>query len=115
MKALKQYDTVLNNEPWAKKHSAYVDKWMNSKVGDKTSVFTKFLEAKLKVLSDSVSSEPERAKKPSHKRSFDMERQVSVPLPYLKNRFFCFWKAIFWKRKSKQNVREFPPELVAKF
>lgn len=74
MKALKQYDTVLNNEPWAKKHSAYVDKWMNSKVGDKTSVFTKFLEAKLKVLSDSVSSEPERAKKPSHKRSFDMER-----------------------------------------
>lgn len=74
MKALKQYDTVLNNEPWAKKHSAYVDKWMNSKAGDKTSVFTKLLDAKLKVLSDSVSSEPERAKKPSHKRSFDMER-----------------------------------------
>ena len=74
MKALKQYNTVLKNEPWAKKHSAYVDKWMNSKAGDKTSVFTKLLDAKLKVLSDSVSSEPERAKKPSHKRSFDMER-----------------------------------------
>lgn len=28
MKALKQYDTVLKNEPWGKKHSAYVDKWM---------------------------------------------------------------------------------------
>lgn len=74
MKILKQYDTVLNNEPWAKKHSAYVDKLMNSKAGDKTSVFTKLLDAKLKVLSDSVSSEPERAKKPVHKRSFDMER-----------------------------------------
>lgn len=54
MKALKQYDSVLKNEPWAKKHSAYVDKWMNSKVGDKTSVFAKLLDAKLKVLSDSV-------------------------------------------------------------
>lgn len=74
MKALKQYDTVLKNEPWAKKHSAYADKWINRKAGDKTSVFTKLLDAKLKVLSDSVSSEPERAKKPSHKRSFDMER-----------------------------------------
>ena len=74
MKALKQYDTVLKNEPWAKKHSAYVDKWMNSKAGDKTSVFAKLLDAKLKVFSDSVSSEPERTKKTSHKRSFDMER-----------------------------------------
>ena len=74
MKDLKQYDTVLKNEPWAKKHSAYVDKWMNSKAGDKTSVFTKLLDAKLKVLSDSVSQEPEQTKKKSPKRSFDMER-----------------------------------------
>ena len=74
MKALKQYDTVLKNEPWAKKHSAYADKWMNSKAGDKTTVFTKLLDAKLKVLSDSVSQEPEQTKKKSPKRSFDMER-----------------------------------------
>ena len=74
MKALKQYDSVLKNEPWAKKHSAYVDKWMNSKAGDKTSVFTKLLDAKLKVLSDYVSQEPEQTKKKSPKRSFDMER-----------------------------------------
>lgn len=74
MKALKQYDTVLKNEPWAKKHSAYVDKWMNSKAGDKATVFTKLLDAKLKVLSDSVSQEPEQTKKKSPKRSFDMER-----------------------------------------
>ena len=74
MKALKQYDSVLKNEPWAKKHSAYVDKWMNSKAGDKTSVFTKLLDAKLKVLSDFVSQEPEQRKKKSPKRSFDMER-----------------------------------------
>ena len=74
MKALKQYDSVLKNAPWAKKHSAYVDKWMNSKAGDKTSVFAKLLDAKLKVFSNSVSSEPERTKKTSHKRSFDMER-----------------------------------------
>lgn len=74
MKALKLYDSVLKNEPWAKKHSAYVDKWMNSKAGDKTSVFTKLLDAKLKVLSDSVSQEPEQTKKKSPKRSFDMER-----------------------------------------
>ena len=74
MKALKQYDTVLKNEPWAKKHSAYADKWMNSKAGDKTSVFTKLLDAKLKVLSDFVSQEPEQRKKKSPKRSFDMER-----------------------------------------
>ena len=74
MKALKQYDSVLKNESWAKKHSAYADKWMNSKAGDKTSVFTKLLDAKLKVLSDSVSQEPEQTKKKSPKRSFDMER-----------------------------------------
>ena len=74
MKALKQYDSVLKNEPWAKKHSAYVDKWMNSTAGDKTSVFAKLLDAKLKVLSDSVSQEPEQTKKKSPKRSFDMER-----------------------------------------
>ena len=66
--------SVLKNEPWAKKHSAYVDKWMNSKAGDKTSVFAKLLDAKLKVLSDSVSQEPEQTKKKSPKRSFDMER-----------------------------------------
>ena len=74
MKALKQYDTVLKNEPWAKKHSAYADKWMNSKAGDKTTVFTKLLDAKLKVLSDSVSSEPEQRKKKAHRRDYDMER-----------------------------------------
>lgn len=74
MKALKQYDTVLKNEPWAKNHSEYADKWMNSKAGDKTTVFTKLLDAKLKVLSDSVSQEPEQTKKKSPKRSFDMER-----------------------------------------
>lgn len=43
---------------------------MNSKAGDKTYVFTKLLDSKLKVLSDSVSSEPERAKKPSQKSLF---------------------------------------------
>ena len=74
MKALKQYDTVLKNEPWAKNHFAYVDKWMNSKAGDKATVFTKLLDAKLKVLSDSVSQEPEQTKKKSPKRRFDMER-----------------------------------------
>ncbi len=74
MKALKQYDSVLKNEPWAKNHSAYVDKWMNSKAGDKATVFTKLLDAKLKVLSDFVSQEPEQTKKKSPKRSFDMER-----------------------------------------
>lgn len=74
MKALKQYDSVLKNEPWAKNHSEYVDKWINSKAGDKTSVFTKLLDAKLKVLSDSVGQEPEQTKKKSPKRRFDMER-----------------------------------------
>lgn len=74
MKTLKQYDTVLKNEPWAKKHSAYVDKWMNSKAGDKTSVFTKLLDAKLKVLSDSVRQEPAQRKKKAHRRDYDMER-----------------------------------------
>lgn len=39
-----------------------------------SSVFTKLLDAKLKVLSDSVSQEPEQTKKKSPKRSFDMER-----------------------------------------
>ena len=53
---------------------AYVDKWMNSKAGDKATVFTKLLDAKLKVLSDSVSQEPEQTKKKSPKRRFDMER-----------------------------------------
>ena len=47
---------------------------MNSKAGDKTTVFTKPLDAKLKVLSDSVSQEPEQTKKKSPKRSFDMKR-----------------------------------------
>ena len=74
MKALKQYDSVLKNEPWANKHSAYADKWMNSKAGEKATVFTKLLDAKLKVLSDFVSQEPEQTKKKSPKRSFDMER-----------------------------------------
>ena len=74
MKALKQYDSVLKNEPWAKNHSEYVDKWINSKAGDKATVFTKLLDAKLKVLSDSVSQEPEQTKKKSPKRRFDMER-----------------------------------------
>lgn len=74
MKALKQYDSVLKNEPWAKKHSEYADKWMNSKAGNKATVFTKLLNAKLKVLGDSVSQEPEKTKKKSPKRSFDMER-----------------------------------------
>ena len=69
MKALKQYNSVLKNESWTKKHSAYADKWMNSKTGNKTSVF-----AKLKVFSDSVSQESEQTKKKSPKRSFDMER-----------------------------------------
>ena len=74
MKALKQYDSVLKNEPWAKNHSEYVDKWINSKAGDKATVFTKLLDAKLKVLSDSVSQEPEQTKKTSPKRRFDMAR-----------------------------------------
>ena len=74
MKALKQYDSVLKNEPWAKNHSEYVDNWINSKAGDKATVFTKLLDAKLKVLSDSVSQEPEQTKKKSPKRRFDMER-----------------------------------------
>ena len=74
MKALKQYDSVLKNEPWAKNHSEYVDKCINSKAGDKATVFTKLLDAKLKVLSDSVSQEPEQTKKKSPKRRFDMER-----------------------------------------
>lgn len=74
MKALKQYDSVLKNEPWAKKHSTYVDKWMKSKAGDKTFVFTKLLDAKLKVLSDSVSHESEQRKKKTHRRDYDMER-----------------------------------------
>ena len=39
-----------------------------------SSVFTKLLDAKLKVLSDSVSQEPEPTKKKSPKQSFDMER-----------------------------------------
>ena len=38
MMRVKQYDTVLKNEPWAKKHSAYADKWMNSKAGEKGNV-----------------------------------------------------------------------------
>ena len=74
MKALKQYNSVLKNESWTKKHSAYADKWMNSKAGEKATVFTKLLDAKLKVLSDFVSQEPEQTKKKSPKRSFDMER-----------------------------------------
>lgn len=74
MKALKQYDSVLKNEPRAKKHSTYADKWMNSKAGDKTSVFAKLLDAKLKVLSDFVSHEPEQRKKKTHRRNYDMER-----------------------------------------
>ena len=47
---------------------------MNSKAGDKNSVFAKLLDAKLKVLSDSVSSEPEQRKKKAHRRDYDMER-----------------------------------------
>ena len=47
---------------------------MNSKAGDKTSVFAKLLDAKLKVLSDSVSSDPEQRKKKAHRRDYDMER-----------------------------------------
>lgn len=63
-----------NYVPSGMDFSEYADKWMNSKAGDKTSVFTKLLDAKLKVLSDSVSQEPEQTKKKSPKRSFDMER-----------------------------------------
>ena len=74
IQALKQYDSVLKSEPWAKNHSDYVDKWLNSKAGDKSTVFTKILDAKLKVMEESISNEPEQKKKQSHKRSFDMER-----------------------------------------
>ena len=38
------------------------------------SSFTKLLDAKLKVLSDSVSQESKQTKKKSPKRRFDMER-----------------------------------------
>ena len=74
IQALKQYDSVLKNEPWAKNHSDYIDKWLNSKAGDKSTVFTKILDAKLKVMEESINNEPEQKKKQSHKRSFDMER-----------------------------------------
>lgn len=72
--ALKQFDSVLKNEPWAKRHAEHVHKWLNSKAGNQATVLTKLLDAKLKVLSETIAQEPEQTKKKFHKRDYDMER-----------------------------------------
>ncbi|MBR4790512.1 MAG: hypothetical protein IK024_06440 [Treponema sp.] len=74
MTALNQYDSVLKNEAWAKCHAEHVEKWLNSKSGDSSTVFTKLLDAKLKVLSETIAQDPEQTKKKAHMRNYDMER-----------------------------------------
>ena len=57
LKALKFYDNVLKTENWAQKHSLTVEKWINSKAGNKDTVFFKILNAKIQLKKEALNQE----------------------------------------------------------
>lgn len=67
MKALSFYDSVLKNDNWAGKHLREFENWTNDKTGNQQAVYAKVLDAKFKVLNETIVQEPE--KKPQKQRA----------------------------------------------
>lgn len=60
MKALSFYDSVLKKDGWAKDHLQDFENWTNDRTGNQQAVYAKILDAKFKVLEDSIVQEPEK-------------------------------------------------------
>ena len=60
MKALNFYDSVLKKDGWAKDHLQDFENWTNDRTGNQHAVYAKILDAKFKVLEESIVQEPEK-------------------------------------------------------
>lgn len=67
--ALNNYKANLNNTLWGEAEKENFEKWRNCKTGSSSVVLTKFLDEKIKAMTEEISNQPEQIyNKPKHKR-----------------------------------------------